>query len=1242
MNLHDVIRINAEQTSAAIVLEQGVSDNSLVGNYTPTQAAIQVFEHVCKAVLPSATQEQRALNLYGSYGSGKSHLAVVLAQLLRDGASSDGFSKLITRLEQADKKSLAQSLKSTFLPKEDADAKPYLLVSLYASGTTSLGAKLMEGLYDALQRERHLDIKEILPSTEYEVCVQRFEEMAADNPDFVNADLSEWGLEDYFSTEDLVVDLRNHQPLALDVFLQWHEKVCFGQAFDISQAGGKNFIEAYLEAGKNLAEKYHFGGIVVLWDEFGNALEDLVGNSARNAGQEIMALQKFVETACAPSAGHTLFFGVTHVSFQEYGDRTNASETVKEGLEKISGRFNRPFKIELNAAESDGYHLLGMQKTWSEQGRILLTEEQSAKQSLLEVCYKLPLFQTLSAHLEQVFEDVYPLHPVMAVGLFNLSKMAQANRTALTFFRDNAGDILNSELTDHQLWKKELVRFPKLLHYYEDSLKKESGSDWRRYEQALSNVNGDNATEVSARKDILSTLLLAQLLGESFKASEEFLACALYDALPNTVASEPLNQNLAWLKAAGVIWKNSASHFWSLAGEGGVDIDTLIEKHTKMFSGRSYQTLLEDYPVMQDDLLPALGVHDLEPSECGIIRSFSVELLTPPFAPEQIKIKNPLLSAQVFLLLAQTQQEVLTAKARIQEMAQKNIYFWMPIQGIEAQAHEENGASYRLNDLMCRYLAINEQLRQGAALSEDLRRQLEAKWESNRQAIKQILHVLYGRAGLESAQCQVFKAGSNEALDCDSWHGFRAYLANEVNSLYTKELPIRAMNMNVLRDEKYTGSSKIVKLVERILEFDENPAYQTDLLGEERETSELSALIDGILGANKLFIQRSNGWGIKSVEDTHGELKEVLKLLHDTFVRKRDNPYAVSELRKKLIASPYGLPACTLALFAAVAIRHEVKRLRWGRNKDTSFAKNLVEAFKENSNLTIRLFEFGKKQFAMLFLLGRSLGIEKAEEQSNEEYAAVCAAKFRELIREKPDGVKQSNQLGLKTQELVRFLELPGKSTQDLADFLIDLLEVKNDLPDTNVAKVFTAIKALFNDFSKVEDAKLHEIKLCWDKVFPVSSSERDAIMSRLQHIPGHQANQLKSLLGGANYATDVFPKEIIHKMLGKLFDDCTDSDIGRCTAALEMLFDQARQPAPKIPEPPAVSPAPAPAPVPEVTRPATKRFPDLFPRMISEINEPESFESVKLKLDNVLSASKLSKDEVVSLLERLLNEHKE
>lgn len=1240
MNLHDVIQINPDHTSAAIVLEQGVSNNALVAHYTPTQASIQVFEHFCHAVLPAATPEQRALNLYGSYGSGKSHLAVVLAQLLRDGANTPGFAQLISRLQQAGKNQLAEKLKNTFLPQSDVEARPYLLVSLYASGTTSLGAKLMEGLYDALQRERKIDIKEILPSTEYEVCVKCFEEMMEKNPAFINADLSQWKLNqsDFLATEDLLEALKNHQPSALDVFLQWYQEVCYGQSFDISQAGGKNYIEAYLEAGKNLAEKYHYGGIVVLWDEFGNALEDLIGNPARNAGQEIISLQKFVETVCEPDKGHTFFVGVTHVSFQEYGDRTHASEVVKEGLEKISGRFNKPFKIELNASEKDGYHLLGMQKTWTERGRQLLGEEQTTKAKLLEVCRRLPLFHTLNDHLEQVFDDVYPLHPVMAVGLFNLSKLAQANRTALTFFRDNAGEILNTDLNDSILWQKELVRLPQLLSYYAENLKKAAGSDWRRYEQAIGQVNGENAKEIQARKDILNVLLLAQLLGESFKASDELLACVLYDAYPNIPASEPLNQHLAWLKGAGLIWKNNVTHFWTLAGEGGVDIDALIEKQTNSFAGRSYQYLLETYPAMKEDVLPVLGAHDLDPSSCGIIRSYSVNLLTPPFNHEQLKLKNSLLSAHVFLVLANTQHEVQTAKARIQEMTKRSVYFWIPSQGIEAETKVENDTVFNLNDLLCRYLAINEQLKQGSALSEDLRRQLEAKWESNRQAIKQVLQNLYGRSGLESAKCQVYQAGSIEPLPCNSWHGFKELLGAEINSLYPLEVPIRAMNMNALCDERYSGSTKIVKLVERILEFDENPAYQNDLLGEQKETSEPSALIDGILGANQLFIQRPNGWDIKEVNETEGNLKDLLQLLHDTFLRKRDNPYAVCELRNKLVAEPYGLPACTLPLFSAVAIRHEMKRLRWGSTRETSFAKNLVDAFTENNKLTIRLFEFSRKQFAMLFITGKCMGLEQSEGQSSEEYAARCASKLREFVNSKPEGVKNSNKLDIKTQELIRFLNTVGQSTQDLADFLINLLNVKNHLPDHNVTAVIHAIQDLFDDFLRVENAKLLEIKQSWYKHFPEGPDERKSIISRLRQIGTRQANQLAIMLEQANRAADIEAKEVIHKLLNKRFDESSDSDIGRCIAAIEMLFEQARQPVPVANKPYQVSSPAFPS---SLSGQSDNRYPSINIFAPPTSNESSiSPEMVKHQIQNVLRSYELPKDQVVQVLELLLKDY--
>ena len=62
---------------------------------------------------------------------------MVLAQLLRDGASLDGFNQLADRIKHTGNEDLANSLQTTFSPKENEDTKPYLLVYLYASGTTS-------------------------------------------------------------------------------------------------------------------------------------------------------------------------------------------------------------------------------------------------------------------------------------------------------------------------------------------------------------------------------------------------------------------------------------------------------------------------------------------------------------------------------------------------------------------------------------------------------------------------------------------------------------------------------------------------------------------------------------------------------------------------------------------------------------------------------------------------------------------------------------------------------------------------------------------------------------------------------------------------------------------------------------------------------------------------------------------------------------------------------------------------
>ena len=117
-SLNDLIQINSTNSDAAIVVNRGLNNHNLVDSFAPTKSAVTVLKHLREAVLPTATQEQRALNIFGSYGSGKSHLAVVMAHLLRDGSGDIAFEHFFERLRNFDESTLAENLKKHFFKLE--------------------------------------------------------------------------------------------------------------------------------------------------------------------------------------------------------------------------------------------------------------------------------------------------------------------------------------------------------------------------------------------------------------------------------------------------------------------------------------------------------------------------------------------------------------------------------------------------------------------------------------------------------------------------------------------------------------------------------------------------------------------------------------------------------------------------------------------------------------------------------------------------------------------------------------------------------------------------------------------------------------------------------------------------------------------------------------------------------------------------------------------------------------------
>ncbi|MCK5925639.1 MAG: hypothetical protein KAG10_07085, partial [Methylococcales bacterium] len=639
-----------------------------------------------------------------------------------------------------------------------------------------------------------------------------------------------------------------------------------------------------------------------------------------------------------------------------------------------------------------------------------------------------------------------------------------------------------------------------------------------------------------------------------FQSSESFLAAALYDASINTKDTQYLTTDLTWLSAANVIWKNDVTEQWTLAKDSGVDVEALIAEKLNHFSGRSIETLFNNYPEIQADLLPFLGVHNLDPSDCGIVRSYDVSLLTPPFNKSQLETKTAILSARVFLVLGKEAADIKIAQEKIADISATALYFWLPLAGVRGETITQNGKTFKLGGLLCRYLALDLLLKEKTA-TENLRRQLQAKWEKSRDDCLDILQRLFGRKGLENGKTKIFKSGQLDALCCKSWHDLRRQLTDNIQQFYSKEIPIYAMNLNGLNDELYTGKSKTLKIVERLLAFKSNPTYQTDLLGE-NDTSELAALIDGVLGANQLFIESAEGWKIKNKGEAVGAIQTVLKIIHDALLHKRNTPYLVSELRTKLMAPPYGLPSCTLAILAAVAIRDEVPRLRWGNcSKELDFAKNLNSAFTKNSQLTIRLFDFTPEQLAVLFAIGLHFKIPK-KDKSNEGYIVECCHKLRSFIKNQPESVKNSSNLLGKSRQLVNFFKQVGTNSKDLATCLVELLNAQTD-----VDKALVELKVLLEAFEKIANMKAYEVKTTWKDIIPTTIDNKQILISNLTHEnASSDAKEIGNLLSKHEEDTKIDANKLTEIVLNKPIDQCSDSEIGQYKGKIETLIEYHQQ----------------------------------------------------------------------------------
>ncbi len=1155
--LRDIVTIDHGSRPAAIRLDDALASGAgdLVDAFTPTRSSIAILRHLQRAVLPNARTEFRAMVWHGVYGSGKSHLGVLVGHLLGCGSGGREMHRFLDRLANQGEAGLRSEIESTFLPADDPDARPYLVVPIYASDAPTLQSSLLEGLYWTIESTDGLDPAQVLPKTEYGAARERLGMILELHPEHREKPLSEWGIHcAAFNLEELDRELDNVSPEALEAFKQWHPKISAGAPFDPQDYGGKRFVDAYREAAEVLSRDYGYKGIAVIWDEFGYAIESMIEQPLRRPIDEIFELQNFVEIACAPPQAHTLFIALTHRSLREYGVSAGAAEAVKQRLETIEGRFT-PISVELKASEAEGYHLLGALVAPTESGRAHLQRAAPRSVALGQVCARMQLFHALATDIAAIVEGCYPLHPVTAAGLFAIAShgvYAQANRTVFTFFDNLRGqsefDVFDEQVDLDGLYGRELIRLPALMEVYRKEVYDEYSELAEGYRDAVAKVK-QGFSNPRPKQDILTVLLLGRVLGDDFQPTEAFLAATLYD---EDSAPASLLQDLDDLANGGLIWRRQAeTPVWELEGGGGTQISGLIEEEQAKLTIRSFAEMLDNDTELREDLLPQCGVHDLEPSPGGIIRSFRVALFDDPRTPRIFDLPHEGLSAQIFIALPSSDAQAAEASLLIEGLESPEVptYVWLPNRGLA-----------ELRDGLRRYRAILNLL-QSAGLGDGPRRQLESKADQVRAEIRNGLNQRLGREALRQRNVTIRRLGdADEAVTPRSWHEFVDYLDERIREACSKEVQVRAMNANRLipdGDRKIRG---IEKLLQKILEFDELQASARDDLFGEAETSELAALIDGTLGTytNRLMIERASGWDLKTPDEAEGPAGEVLRLIRDRLMDRRKKVHDLAELRTELVRPPYGLPFSVMPIFTAVAIRKDHARLKWvGQTGD--FASLLLRAFWPSSDgLKLRFDTFSPKQREVLEALRQALRIAEpeaaldADERSREVVKALRA--YHAGLHE---ALKRSTKLPDKAKRLFDLLKRPGQDDQEVAKLLCDLVQSADGQEQQR-----DLLRGIFDDVDRVADERRAEVRQVIDR-FGCDPEQ----WGRIQEILRKQGQEELAVAINRVKANEEDGLDRVAKILRDMpFATCSDLDVGKLCGELEATLEAALRPAVSLP----------------------------------------------------------------------------
>jgi ElaB/YqjD/DUF883 family membrane-anchored ribosome-binding protein len=370
------------------------------------------------------TSKNRVHLISGTYGSGKSHFGLVMANYLSKNSGSEAFEMIFRRLKEKDPDKAIEIYTIRYTD------KPYLIILIEGYDPDGAEHALLKGLKDALTDSKRGNLPEKILKTSYRSALTKIDDWGKEKQHFIDE------MEEVLESKGQDIDtlknkLKEFNEDAYRSFKELHKQIT---RHDFIPEYNVKAPQLYLEISEVLIREHQHKGIAIIWDQFNEHLES---TRPGDLGKEVSFLRDFTEKVERSGENQIHLILISHNPPHTYVQGRISKEAL-DNWKTFEGRIFRELTL---TAVDEAEELIGYAITKSRETEEWRRVEQQIDRDTTTVdeIVELGLFPGKDRNwvVETVFKGGFPLHPIAVYCLPRISDVVgQAERTMFTFFEE--------------------------------------------------------------------------------------------------------------------------------------------------------------------------------------------------------------------------------------------------------------------------------------------------------------------------------------------------------------------------------------------------------------------------------------------------------------------------------------------------------------------------------------------------------------------------------------------------------------------------------------------------------------------------------------------------------------------------------------------------------------------------------------------------------------------------------------